>query len=267
VTGPAVTVGLVAPNIGGEANVFRASATVGRETRRYGVRYFERYLGSSDTSLETALYRNEDRFVGYRQRLYGASTEAGKPLGEYLKLYLRLRLEDVKFTHRKASRHEPLKPYQTVAVRTMLDYDRRDSDRWPTRGFRVAGGVEGGYADGTLVKFLHSFGYYKTVTGDLIYAYEHDFGLLPYRASRVGITERFFMGGTNDLRGFSYRGRVRWTADTNACVSAVRRSLCSATKCDSDLWRAQGSRVPRRRIPRCQAVNFRNPRASTGAGF
>jgi len=268
VTGPAVTVGLVAPNIGGEANVFRASATVGRETRRYGVRYFERYLGSSDTSLETALYRNEDRFVGYRQRLYGASTEAGKPLGEYLKLYLRLRLEDVKFTHRKASRHEPLKPYQTVAVRTMLDYDRRDSDRWPTRGFRVAGGVEGGYADGTLVKFLHSFGYYKTVTGDLIYAYEHDFGLLPYRASRVGITERFFMGGTNDLRGFSYRGagpvdsgykRLRVGGSTKFVQrNEMRFPIFGALK--GRVFLDDG-------FLDAKPFNFRNPRASTGAGF
>lgn len=206
VTGPAVGVGFVNPNIGGEANQLRATAIFGRDTRRFVVRYFERYLGDSDNSLDTQAYRFDDRYEGYRQRLYGASSELGHPLSEYLTAYLRLRVEDVKFTRRASEREEPLEPYQTYAARGVLEYDRRDNIAWPTRGFRVSGGAESGYADGFLLKFLHGFGYYKSLYRDVIYAYEHDLGMMPYKADQVGITERFFLGGSNDVRGFRRRG-------------------------------------------------------------
>ncbi len=206
VTGAAITLSYVNPNIAGEAKVLRASATFGENTTRYLISFLNRHWRGSDTSLELSAYRNEDRFDAYEQRIYGTSAEFGHPLTEYLTGRLRLRLEDVRFRDRAEDREEELDPYQTIAVRPLLDWDHRDDIQWPTRGFRVVGGFETGYADGAMLKFLHSFEYYKRLYGGLIWAYQHDLGMMPYDHDSIGITERFFLGGGSDLRGFDARG-------------------------------------------------------------
>lgn len=268
ITGAAVTLSYVNPNIAGEAKVLRASATFGQKSQRFQIIYLNRHWMDTDNSLEFTAYRYLDRLEGYRQRIYGTTAEVGHPLSEYLTAYMRLRLEDVKFRDRHDDREEPLDPYQTVAVRGMLDWDHRDDIVWPTRGFRVSGGVEGGYADGPLVKFLHGFGYYKRIKGDVIWAYEHDLGMMPYDHDKVGITERFFLGGSSDVRGFSARGaspvdggykRLRVGGATKfAQRNEIRFPIVGPLKgrvfvddgfIDKRPW------------------NFRNPRVSSGLGF
>jgi len=66
--------------------------------------------------------------------------------------------------------------------------------------------VEAGYADRALLKFRMDHSRYITLYKDLIYAGHVSGGLIPYPSDEVGITERFFLGGSSDLRGFSSRG-------------------------------------------------------------
>lgn len=267
ITGAAFTVGYLNPNIAGEAKVLSATATFGQRTQRYQARYLNRHWRDSDDSLELSAYLYQDRLDGYRQRIIGSYGEVGRPLTEYLTAYLRLRVEHVKFRRRHPDRKEPLDPYYVGAVRGMLEWDHRDSITWPTRGFRVAGGLETGYADGALLKFLHSFGYYKRVWGDVVWAYEHDFGVAPYSYNQVGITERFFMGGTSDLRGFRFRGasptdsgyrRLRVGGSTKFVQrNEIRFPIVGALKGRIFLDDGINERNP---------LNFRRPRVSSGLG-
>jgi len=268
VTGAAVTLSYVNPNIAGEAKVFRASATFGERSYRYQISFLNRHWMDTDNSLELSIYRFQDRWDGYRQRILGTSAEVGHPLTEYLTGYLRLRLEDVKFSDREEDREEELSPYQTVAVRGILDWDRRDDVSWPTRGFRVSGGVEVGHADGPLLKFLHSFGYYKRIRGDVVWAYEHDLGIIPYRYDRVGISERFFLGGSSDVRGFRARGaspvdegfdRMRVGGSTKfAQRNEIRFPVAGPLKARVFLDDGMLNKRP---------YNFHDPRVSTGVGI
>ncbi len=207
-SGPAITLQLVQPNFNGRADRFSASATIGTRSIGYRIGFFDRYLGESNTSLDTNLYYLTDRYREYRERTLGASTEFGRPLSEYVRGYLRFRAEYVSFSNfDEDESEEDFNSYPVLAVRPSVVYDRRDNAAWATRGYLVGGGIETGVADGFLFKMMHSYEWYKKPfeRNDLIYAYEHTVGLMPYEATNVGLSERFFVGGTNSLRGFQYR--------------------------------------------------------------
>ena len=209
-SGPSVTFTIDQPNWGGRADRAYASATIGTRSRAFRIGFFDRYIGDSDTSVDSAIYYDTDRYRVYRERTIGASTEFGKPLGERLTGYLRFRLEHVKFSNidDDPEPEENFDSYYVVAARPMLVYDQRDNIRRPTRGYLVGGGVEVGAADGFLLKLLHNYEWYKKPfeRSDLVYAYQHTVGVMPYDATNIGISERFFVGGTSTLRGFRARG-------------------------------------------------------------
>ena len=209
VSGPTVTFELVQPNFGGEANRFRAAATFGTRNTAYRLGYFQRYLGDTQTSLDLNLFRTTDRFRVYRQRVYGSSAEFGRPISERERIYgyLRFRAEHVRFYRFDRDTDESFDNYPVLAVRPMVVRDHRDDTHLPTRGHAISGGIETGIADGFLLKFLHGYEWYTQPLeqSDLVYAYEHSVGLMPYDAREVGLSERFFVGGTGNLRGFRAR--------------------------------------------------------------
>jgi outer membrane protein insertion porin family len=207
-SGPSATVSLTQPNMGGVANRFYAGVTLGTRTTAWRVSYFDRYIGDSDNSLELAIYRNSERWSGYRQKNLGASAEVGEPFSEYLTGYLRVRAEDVQFSSTSDDAiDEDFDDYVVLAARPSVTYDRRDNNRWPTKGYLVSGGLETGVADGFLLKFLHGLEWYHEFDRtDLVYAYRHSVGVMPMDADQVGLGERFFLGGSSTLRGFKARG-------------------------------------------------------------
>jgi outer membrane protein insertion porin family len=207
-SGPALTLSLVQPNMGGEANRLSASVTFGTRTTAFRISYFDRYLGDSDVSLETSIYRVSERYQAYRQRSTGASTEFGKPLGEYTTGYLRFRGERVQFSNTSDDAiEEDFDDYWVFTARPLVIHDRRDNRFFPTQGYLASGGVEIGAADGFLLQFLHGFEWYHQFDrSDLVYAYRHGVGLSPFDATEIGLGERFFLGGSSSLRGFRARG-------------------------------------------------------------
>lgn len=205
-SGPAVTFEFVQPNWGGNADRFRASATIGTNTTAYRLSYFNRYLGDSKTSMDTSIYRTTDRFRAYRQRIYGSEVEFGHPYTEHLTGYYALRAERVDFRGYDHDVETDMEGYPVLAFRPTVQYDKRENNYFPTRGYQVGGGFETGYADGFMFKLLHNFEWYKRLNRDnLTYAYQHTVGLMPMDADQIGLSERFFVGGSGTLRGFRYK--------------------------------------------------------------
>lgn len=227
VSGPTITLQATQPNWGGEANRASASATFGPRTMAFRLGYFDRYLGDSKTSLDTSLYYQTDRFRAYQQRVLGGEFEFGRPLNkdERLMGYLRTRAEYVSFSNYSKKAHEDFSSYPVLAERPMLAYDKRDNIKWPTRGYFVSGGLEAGMASGPMLKLLHAYEWYHRFgKSDLVYAYQHTVGLMPYDATNIGISERFFAGGSSNLRGFKYREvGPRDSGDKNLAIGGATR--------------------------------------------
>jgi outer membrane protein insertion porin family len=207
-SGPSVGINYTNPNLFGEARVLKAQALVGSRTSYFNIGYLDRHFKDTDNSLDLNLYRDQDRYRGYGQRTYGASAEYGTPFSEHVKGFARVRLENVNLKRRSDDLEESMDTYNVFAVRGLVAKDMRNDLKWTTKGYLLNGGLEVGYADGFLLKATHALDWYKSLSKDedWVYAYGHRVGLMPYDADQVGISERFFLGGTSSLRGFAPRG-------------------------------------------------------------
>lgn len=208
VSGPAISAQYINPNLFGEARVFRVGATVGSRVRSFSVGYLDRYFMDTENSLELALYRDYAIYRGIGQRIYGGTAEVGHPFTDSLTGYMRFRLETVRLERRDDDLREDVRSYSVYAVRGLLVRDMRNNRRWTTEGYLVSAGVEPGQARRTMLKLLHGAEWYKAIDREQnwVYAYSHNVGLHPYDSQRIGISERYFLGGTNSLRGFAPRG-------------------------------------------------------------
>jgi outer membrane protein insertion porin family len=193
-------------NLFGDARDLRFNALLGTKRSSYHISYLDRYFRDTDKSLEFQLYRDTYGRREYSERRYGSALEIGKPLSEYVRAFIRTRVEHVNFFDEDDDIREDLDSYALATARLRVIEDRRDDTWWPTRGYTRGAGIEVGYADGPLAKLTMEASWFRKIYKELIYAVDFSGGLIPYNSRKVGITERFFMGGSNDLRGFSFRG-------------------------------------------------------------
>lgn len=199
-------------NFLGKAGDLRVNLLAGTREINGTVSYLDRYLGRSDMSLYTELHAITARRPGYRERNTGVQAELGIPMSETWKTYVRGRLEFVNLDDSGYDPDEDLSgsyPVATVRWRFTNDTLKRDTlengMRMPVAGHKAGFGVEGGFADGPLLKLTGSIKGYRRVGERLVYVGDLRAGLMPFSADQIGPTERFYMGGTNDLRGFAYR--------------------------------------------------------------
>jgi len=193
-------------NLFGDARDLRVQASLGTRITNISVSYLDRYFRGTETSMEANLFRTSFQRTGYDETHTGTSVEFGKPINEFLREYLRFRLEYVNLDKNDDDIEEHLGSYPVATIRGRYVLDTRDDNLWPTKGYRAGAGLEVGAADGLLVKFTGEYSRYWKVYRDWVYALNVEAGLLPYDASQIGLSERFFMGGSADLRGFKFRG-------------------------------------------------------------
>jgi outer membrane protein insertion porin family len=101
---------------------------------------------------------------------------------------------------------EDLDDYPVATVKFGIEEDRTDDPIWPTKGFKRSIDAEIGYADGFLMKVNTGYSFFKSIKKNLIYALNAELGMSPLDADKFGISERYFLGGSNTIRGFKYRG-------------------------------------------------------------
>lgn len=192
-------------NLFGEARDLQARLMLGTKSTTGNITYIDSYFRPDGTSLEASLYKTAFRRRGYDEDEAGVTAEFGRPVNEFLNAYLRGRLAYVWLDERKDF-GEDLDDYGVATLMLRGVNDTRDSRAWPTEGTVKSAGVEAGVADGALLKVMGNYETYRKVRDNLIYALNVEGGLMPTPAENVGITERLFMGGTEDLRGFAHRG-------------------------------------------------------------
>ncbi len=208
VSGFAVGVNYVNPDLFGEARVLKAGATVGSRVVSFNIGYLDRHFRDSDNSLELSLYHDRIRYPEIEQRVTGGSVEYGIPLSEFNTLLIRPRTEYVDLDGDEDDLKEDLGSYIVGAVRTMVVRDLRNDRKWTTRGYVASGGVEIGGARQFMTKFLTDFDWYTALDDpeDWVYRFRNTFAVQPYDSDHVGFTERFFLGGRTSLRGFAVHG-------------------------------------------------------------
>jgi outer membrane protein insertion porin family len=209
-------------NIGGRADVITVGGELGQKASSGRASYLDRHVGNSDTSMQYQLYYTDTDQPGYHEKIAGAAVEAGIPMeslsssqafGEGMwKMYLRARGESVSTDKGDYDPEADFDRDYVVAtgrvrvVRDGVTTEKLDGKNYDKTGGYLAGvGLEAGEADGPLTKLTAELNTYKKVTKKLVFASEMQAGFMPNNADDIGPTERFYLGGTDDLRGFKYR--------------------------------------------------------------
>jgi outer membrane protein insertion porin family len=227
-------------NVGGDANVASVDFLVGQRGSRGSISYYDRHLGNSNLSLYNEVFHTNLSQPGYDERRTGVGSELGIPLDglpfEFArdgtwKAYLGARGEYVHLSEPETTTDENYhfwpdpkwskrdyhpdenynRKYGLGTLRLRVERDKRLTEKLdgrnydPAAGYFASAGVEGGYADGALAKFTGSFEWFRKLTDKLVFATDLRAGLTPRDARNVAPTERFYLGGANDQRGFAYR--------------------------------------------------------------
>jgi len=202
-------------NLFGEARDLRGQIQIGTRASSFSLRYQDRFFRDTEDTFTAALYYNVFRRTGYREAVAGTSVEIAHPLYGDWERAVRGRLEFVRLRERDGfdAREDLDVSYPVVAARLRLTQDTRYPFAQPTEGRLLNGAVEIGWADGPLIKFTGEGDYYYELGPRLTYRFNPMIGFLPYNANVVGLSERFFLGGTDDLRGFKFRGAGRRDED------------------------------------------------------
>jgi outer membrane protein insertion porin family len=101
---------------------------------------------------------------------------------------------------------------QKLSLELSAKLDRRNSRYFTTKGYEITSSLEGSVFDVDMVKFVINGKKYHTAFsfpnwGKHILSYGGTFGIVESTTDEgVPIFERLFAGGSNSIRGFSFRG-------------------------------------------------------------
>jgi len=214
-------------NLFGEARAAGISATIGTDSFGLGLSYRDRdFRGSGNELLSRAFYQEYNR-RGYDETQIGLTNTLTMPIDDVLKEAWRVRLADVSLDPDDDVEAD-LNDYFVAAVRYSRSIDLRDDYRNPTEGYLLEGGIEGGVADAFFVKLTGDYNWYKRLVGDLGYSLDGSASLIPTPGDRddLGLSERLFLGGTSDLRGYRFRGAgERDRGDNDVALGGLSKLL------------------------------------------
>ncbi|GIX45111.1 MAG: outer membrane protein assembly factor [Candidatus Hydrogenedentota bacterium] len=195
-------------NLAGMARDLRVSGAIGSKITSFEVSYLDRYFRGTDTAAQFSVFHHRYlRTGGFHQTNTGATAEFTKPLTDTLKEAWRVRLESVSFSYDKGDEpKEKLNDYVAATIRYRVIRDTRDDSFFPTTGRYWYAGVETGAADGFLLKAEGQYATYRPVFNNWVWAMRTQAGLMPYDATNIGYADRFFLGGSQDMRGFKLWG-------------------------------------------------------------
>ncbi len=208
-TGPYVFGRVRETNYGGRADIIDSGLLLGTRDTRAWISYFDRHFrGGPDSLQSTLLYQILHR-PGYDARTGGYDIELGHEIDQDWRMYVRGRLEYVALSparhiHAAEDLH---RSYPVITGRVGWTEDNRGPiGAMATEGSLQSYAAELGYAGGPLARLETEQELFTKLTDFWTWRFDANAGLMPYDRGTVPIHERYFLGGSQDMRGFSYRG-------------------------------------------------------------
>jgi outer membrane protein insertion porin family len=226
--GPSLNLEFKDRNALGRAWEYSFATEVGRLRKSADISFYNPRLNNSDFSTRYRLFANQRDPVGGRQfgeTRYGGAIGVGKKLNSEFTSYLEYRLErveisDVEDTYvlrdpedDNATLVDKLfseEPNTTSSVQASLSRDTRDYVFFPMSGYHDVMAVElaGLGGDNKFAQVRGTFDRFMKVREKMVLALRGHFALAnPYGSTdQMPLQERFFLGGSNTIRGFRNGG-------------------------------------------------------------
>jgi outer membrane protein insertion porin family len=196
------------------------------------------YVNDSLTSMQLDIYRTATNYITYFETKTGASVTLGRYLSEYTSGSVSLFAEELNYknprpglcpTPTSSLVCSQIGTQSTTGFRTSFSRDTRDYFMDPRTGWRATVGFDLGtpYLGGS----NNFYKYYLDVIKYTPLPFDTRFALRARYGEAVGIdehpiplTERFFVGGINTMRGFVF-GRAGPVTNTNSLLGATKQLI------------------------------------------
>jgi outer membrane protein insertion porin family len=204
-------------NLGGNGWMGRIRGQLGQR-RTLGLMTFRNpYLNDSLTSMQIDVYRTMTYYITYFEKKAGASVTFGRWLSEYVTGSFSLMAEQLDFSDPQEGLCPDLFPLicrqlgqqTTTGFRSWIARDTRDYYLDPRTGFRMSAGFDLGtpYLGGTnnFYKYNLDIIHYTPLPYDTRFSIHARYGATEGISGKpIPLTERFFVGGINTMRGFVF---------------------------------------------------------------
>lgn len=181
----------------------------------YGLDFYNPRVNDSRWGAGGSTYwRNED-YDDYDKETIGASVSAGYPLGEYTNFLTSYRLEHYNVTEVSADAAQDIidmkGPNWSSVVGATIKRDTTNKAFNPSTGtlneltVEMGGGILLG--DDSFVKYTFDSNYFTPVFWDLVFHWKGSTGFIHdnFGGGDIPSFERFYLGGINNVRGYSSR--------------------------------------------------------------
>jgi outer membrane protein insertion porin family len=220
-------------NLGGRGHLLRIRGQVGQR-RNFGLITFrEPYFQDSLTSVQFDLFRTRTNFLTYLEDKAGLSVSVGRWLSEYVSGSFSPIVENLAIRDVRPDAPEFVKAQEgsqsTTGFRSALARDTRDYYLDPRTGTRVMVGLDYGsrYLGGSnnFYKVYVDAIKYTPLFWDLRHSIRGRFGFAEGLEGRpVPLTELFYVGGINTMRGFVF-GRAGPVTPSGSLIGANRELI------------------------------------------
>jgi outer membrane protein insertion porin family len=205
------------PTFTGGGQKFRTRVQYGSQRKDIVLALTEPYFLDRRLSLGGELYYREANFLSsiYDQRNYGFSIVARRPIGRFMGVSLEYRLEEVEIFNLPQSVSSVIGVERGSRTKSQVTgqfvLDNRDNPFLTRKGRRIAvtPSISGGFLGGNTQIYaldIEASQYFHLPYDLILLLNAQVAGVDTWgEGDRVPIFERLFLGGSNNLRGFSFR--------------------------------------------------------------
>jgi outer membrane protein insertion porin family len=220
-------------NLGGNGWMGRIRGQLGQQRTLGLITFRNPYLNDSLTSMQIDVYRSMTNYITYFEKKSGASLTFGRWLSEYVTGSISLIAEQLNFSDPTIDAPElilsQLGNQTTTGFRTTLARDTRDYFLDPRSGLRTSVGFDLGtpYLGGTnnFYKYYLDAIKYTPLPFDTRFSVHARYGVAEgLNGKPIPLTERFFVGGINTMRGFVF-GRAGPVTPSGSLLGAAKELI------------------------------------------
>src|SRR5215203_3405404 len=227
-------------NLGGHGYLGRIRGQLGQQRTLGLITFRNPYLNDSLTSLQLDIYRSMTNYISYFEEKSGASVTFGRWLSEYVTGSVSFVAEQLDFSdpNNYCAAGESFSIFVcqqlghqvTTGFRTSMFRDTRDYFLDPRTGWRTGGGFDFGtpYLGGTnnFYKYYIDVIKYTPLAFDTRISNHVRFGEAQgINDKPVPLTELFFVGGINTMRGFVFGRAGPTDPNTHTALGAAKELI------------------------------------------
>ena len=190
----------------------RLTGELGTERSRYILNFTNSWLYDKPITFGIDLFRWEDEYFDYDERVTGAAVRIGHPIiGRKLYITYRLAYESLHISDIEEGSSWQIKQFKgntsTISIAPSLVWNTLDNPADPARGNKTELMVKyaGFGGDSEFVKTVFSSQQYQPLIWKFVGMVNGEIGYVNEISNKpVPLNERFFLGGMHSIRGYKY---------------------------------------------------------------